>query len=92
MGGKTLPGIDGCDFNSFRLGDQEFYGSAKTVDTTKPFTIVTQFVTEDGTDTGALKQINRFYVQDGKAIPNSAGKLMMSAMKGSEKSRAWTKP
>ena len=41
------------------------------MDTTKPFTIVTQFVTDDGTDTGTLKSINRFYVQDGKVIPNS---------------------
>ncbi|KAL2127533.1 hypothetical protein VTI74DRAFT_10582 [Chaetomium olivicolor] len=62
---------DGCDFNSFRLGNKEFYGPEKTVDTSKPFTIVTQFVTEDGTDTGALKSIHRFYVQDGKVIPNS---------------------
>ena len=62
---------DGCDFNSFRLGNQDFYGPEKTVDTSKPFTLVTQFITEDGTDTGALKSINRFYVQDGKVIPNS---------------------
>lgn len=32
---------------------------------------MTQFVTDDGTDTGALKSINRFYVQDGTVIPNS---------------------
>ena len=63
---------DGCDFNSYRMGVQDFYGTGKTVDTAKPFTIVTQFVTDDGTDAGNLKQINRFYVQDGKVIPNSA--------------------
>ncbi|KAH8884451.1 glycoside hydrolase [Thozetella sp. PMI_491] len=63
---------DGCDFNSFRMGNQDFYGTAKMVDTSKPFTLVTQFLTADGTDTGALKQINRFYVQGGKVIPNSA--------------------
>ncbi|KAK4465483.1 Exoglucanase 1 [Cladorrhinum samala] len=68
---SSLCDKDGCDFNSFRLGNQEFYGPEKTVDTTKPFTIVTQFVTDDGTDTGTLKSINRFYVQDGKVIPNS---------------------
>lgn len=56
------------------MGNQEFYGTSKTVDTTKPFTIVTQFITDDGTDTGNLKQINRIYVQDGNVIPNSAGK------------------
>ena len=53
------------------MGNQDFYGPEKTVDTSKPFTLVTQFITEDGTDTGALKSINRFYVQDGKVIPNS---------------------
>jgi cellulose 1,4-beta-cellobiosidase len=64
---------DGCDFNSFRMGDQSFYGTQMTVDTSKPFTIVTQFITTDGTDNGKLKQINRFYVQNGKTIPNSVG-------------------
>jgi cellulose 1,4-beta-cellobiosidase len=53
------------------MGNKEFYGTGMTVDTSKPFTIVTQFVTEDGTDTGALKSIHRFYVQNGKVIPNS---------------------
>ncbi|CAK7199251.1 Exoglucanase 1 [Sporothrix eucalyptigena] len=62
---------DGCDFNSFRMGNTEFYGTGKTVDTSKPFTIVTQFITADGTDSGALVQINRFYVQGGTVIPNS---------------------
>ncbi|KIH87174.1 1,4-beta-D-glucan-cellobiohydrolyase [Sporothrix brasiliensis 5110] len=62
---------DGCDFNSFRMGNKEFYGTGKTVDSSKAFTIVTQFVTDDGTDTGTLSRINRFYVQDGKVIPNS---------------------
>lgn len=48
---------DGCDFNSYRMGDTTFYGPGLTVDTTKVFTVVTQ--------------INRFYVQGGKVIPNS---------------------
>ncbi|KAJ9142186.1 Glucanase [Pleurostoma richardsiae] len=63
---------DGCDFNSYRMGVTDFYGTSMTVDTSKPFTIVTQFLTDDGTDAGALKQINRFYVQGGKVVPNSA--------------------
>ncbi|KAL2180395.1 glycoside hydrolase family 7 protein [Thermothelomyces heterothallicus CBS 202.75] len=62
---------DGCDFNSFRLGNKEFYGPGMTVDTSKPFTVVTQFITDDNTDTGALKEIRRFYVQDGTVVPNS---------------------
>ncbi|CAA7262333.1 unnamed protein product [Cyclocybe aegerita] len=37
---------DGCDFNSYRLGDTGFYGPGKTVDTTKKFTVVTQFISD----------------------------------------------
>ncbi|KAH6634434.1 glycoside hydrolase [Chaetomium sp. MPI-SDFR-AT-0129] len=62
---------DGCDFNSYRMGDQSFYGPGSTVDTAKPITVVTQFITDDGTDTGSLSAIKRFYVQDGTVIPNS---------------------
>jgi len=64
---------DGCDFNPFRLGDEEFYGegSGFTVDTSKKVTIVTQFLTDDGTDTGDLVEIRRLYVQDGKVIKNA---------------------
>lgn len=60
-----------CDFNSYRMGDTSFYGPGKTVDTTKPITVVTQFITADGTTTGTLSQIKRFYVQNGVVIPNS---------------------
>lgn len=42
-----------------------------TVDTTKPFTVVTQFPTDDGTATGTLAAIRRIYVQDGVVIQNS---------------------
>lgn len=70
-GSDRLTGPDGCDFNSFRLGNKEFYGPSMTVDTSRPFTIVTQFLTDDGTDTGTLQSIHRFYVQDGTVIPNS---------------------
>ncbi|KAJ4394579.1 Exoglucanase 1 [Gnomoniopsis smithogilvyi] len=65
----------GCDFNSYRMGDDTFYGAGLTVDTTKPFTIVTQFITDDGTATGTLSEIKRFYVQGGKTIPNSMSKI-----------------
>ena len=62
---------DGCDFNSYRLGDKTFLGKGLTVDTSKPFTIVTQFVTNDNTSTGTLSEIRRIYVQNGKVIQNS---------------------
>lgn len=75
-GDKCFCDHDGCDFNSYREGVTDFYGpgSEFTVDTTKPFTIVTQFITDDGTDDGKLSEIRRFYVQDGKKIPNSKNK------------------
>ncbi|KAF8964801.1 cellobiohydrolase I [Flammula alnicola] len=62
---------DGCDFNSFRMGDKTFYGAGLTVDTTKKFTVVTQFLTDTGTASGTLKEIRRIYVQNGVVIQNS---------------------
>jgi cellulose 1,4-beta-cellobiosidase len=62
---------DGCDFNSYRMGNKNFYGAGKTVDTTQKFTVVTQFITDSGTATGNLIEIRRLYVQNGKVIQNS---------------------
>lgn len=56
---------DGCDFNSYRMGDTSFYGSGMTVDTSSVFTVVTQFIGSP------LTEIKRFYVQNGQVIPNS---------------------
>ncbi|CAE6411631.1 unnamed protein product [Rhizoctonia solani] len=61
----------GCDFNSYRMGVKNFYGKGLTVDTSKKMTVVTQFITADGTASGALKEIRRIYVQNGKVIQNS---------------------
>ncbi|ORY13610.1 catalytic module of Cel7d [Clohesyomyces aquaticus] len=66
---------DGCDFNSYRLGDTGFYGLNKTIDTNKKFTVVTQFVTHDDTDTGELVEIRRKYWQNGREIKNSITKI-----------------
>jgi cellulose 1,4-beta-cellobiosidase len=63
---------DGCDFNSYRMGNETFFGPGKTVDTNSKMTVVTQFITSDGTDSGTLSEIKRIYVQDGKVIANSA--------------------
>jgi len=64
---------DGCDFNSYRMGDKLFYGrhSDFKVDAARPLQVVTQFITSDGTDAGDLVEIRRYYVQDGKIVPNS---------------------
>ncbi|PQE27625.1 putative 14-beta-D-glucan cellobiohydrolase B protein [Rutstroemia sp. NJR-2017a BBW] len=68
---SSLCDADGCDFNSYRMGDKSFYGTGATIDTSKPFTVVTQFLTKDGTTTGTLSEIKRFYVQNGKTYANS---------------------
>ena len=59
---------DGCDYNHWRQGDKTYFGadSSFAVDSTKPMTVVTQFITEDGTDNGELVEIRRLYVQDGQ--------------------------
>lgn len=74
--GQRYDGVcdkDGCDFNSWRMGDHTFYGRGGqfTVDSTQPVTVVTQFITSDSTDAGDLVDIRRFYVQNGEVIPNS---------------------
>lgn len=60
----------GCDFNAYRMGQQNFYGPNATIDSTKPITVVTQFYTDNGEDDGTLLQIERLYVQDGEIIEN----------------------
>jgi cellulose 1,4-beta-cellobiosidase len=62
---------DGCDFNSYRMGNTSFWGPGLIIDTGKPVTVVTQFVTKDGTDNGQLSEIRRKYVQGGKVIENT---------------------
>nr|AAL16941.1 cellobiohydrolase precursor [Thermoascus aurantiacus] len=62
---------DGCDFNPYQPGNHSFYGPGKIVDTSSKFTVVTQFITDDGTPSGTLTEIKRFYVQNGKVIPQS---------------------
>ncbi|TFK31376.1 glycoside hydrolase [Crucibulum laeve] len=67
----TVCDPDGCDFNSYRMGDTSFYGKGLTVDTSKKFTVVTQFLTNNNSSSGSLSEIRRLYVQDGKVIQNS---------------------
>jgi len=61
---------NGCDMQTFRLGKKDFFGRASsfTVDTSQKVTVVTQFITDDGTDSGNLKEIRRHYRQNGKLI------------------------
>lgn len=74
--GKACDGVcdkSGCGFAPYRLGNPDFYGpgSGKQIDSTKKFTVVTQFLTHDGTPTGELVEIRRLYVQGGRVIKNS---------------------
>ena len=57
---------NGCGLNPYALGNKQYYGPKFTVDTTRPFSVVTQFPSEDS----KLTQIRRLYIQDGKVIEN----------------------
>ncbi|KAL2816289.1 concanavalin A-like lectin/glucanase domain-containing protein [Aspergillus granulosus] len=63
----------GCGFNPYALGNRGFYGRGREfgVDTTRGFSVVTQFITHDNTTTGTLVEIRRLYIQDGKVISNA---------------------
>jgi len=79
--GERYDGVcdkDGCDINPFRMGNKNFYGRGEqyTVNTLNPMTIVTQFITDDGTDDGKLVEIKRFYVQDDKIIYSPASTIL----------------
>ncbi|KAH9148030.1 hypothetical protein AeRB84_008470, partial [Aphanomyces euteiches] len=62
----------GCSVNPWWIGNHTFYGpgSSFAIDTSRPFTVVTQFLTDDNTANGELVQVNRFFVQDGKNVPS----------------------
>ena len=63
---------DGCDFNPYRLGNRTFYGpTGNVIDSTWPFTVITQFITSNGTDSGDLVLIKHIWKQDGKVYQNS---------------------
>ncbi|KAK4544537.1 hypothetical protein LTR36_004109 [Oleoguttula mirabilis] len=61
----------GCGFNPYGLGAPDFYGYHDVVDTSKPFTVVTQFLTSDNTSSGSLTEIRRLYVQNSTVIQNA---------------------
>merc|ERR1711897_59455 len=79
--GERYEGVcdkDGCDINPYRMGNTDFYGrgSEYPVNTLKPMTVVTQFLTTDGTDAGDLSEIRRFYVQDGEVIHSPSSTIL----------------
>lgn len=50
---------NGCDYNPYRTGNTNFYGSGKTLNTASKFTVVTQF---------KANNLTQFFVQNGKKI------------------------
>ncbi|KAF9886505.1 hypothetical protein FE257_011412 [Aspergillus nanangensis] len=70
----------GCGFNPYALGQQNYWSPGGTVDTSKPFTITTQFVTSDGTTTGKLTEIRRQYIQNSKLIANAKSSAGVSSI------------
>jgi cellulase len=58
----------GCGFNPYASGNKNYYGPGMTVDTSKPFTVITQFVPASN---GSLNQIVRKYIQGGKTVSSS---------------------
>ncbi|OLN81951.1 Endoglucanase type C [Colletotrichum chlorophyti] len=59
----------GCAWNPNRVNSTDFYGRGSDfkVDTTRKFTVVTQFPARDG----KLTELHRLYIQDGKVIQNN---------------------
>lgn len=58
----------GCGLNPYRT-DTQFYGLDMIVDTTRPFSVVTQFPADEN---GVLTSYKRLYVQDGNVIETPA--------------------
>ncbi|KAH7303444.1 cellobiohydrolase [Stachybotrys elegans] len=50
---------NGCDYNPYRMGNVDFYGAGRTVDTSQPFTVVTQFT---------ASSLTQFFIQGGQRI------------------------
>merc|ERR1711976_1004191 len=67
---KSVCDRNGCDMQSHRLGEENFFGPGSDfqVDSTKPITVTTQFITDDNTDSGNLVEVKQFYTQNGKTI------------------------
>jgi cellulose 1,4-beta-cellobiosidase len=67
---KGLCDKNGCDMQSYRLGEHDFFGpgSSFKIDSTKPIQVTTQFITDDNTDSGKLVQVKQLYHQNGLTV------------------------
>eukprot|EP00405_Crypthecodinium_cohnii_P010716 CAMPEP_0206443236 /NCGR_PEP_ID=MMETSP0324_2-20121206/14257_1 /ASSEMBLY_ACC=CAM_ASM_000836 /TAXON_ID=2866 /ORGANISM="Crypthecodinium cohnii, Strain Seligo" /LENGTH=472 /DNA_ID=CAMNT_0053911151 /DNA_START=61 /DNA_END=1479 /DNA_ORIENTATION=- len=82
--GQRYDGVcdkDGCDYNNYRMGEKNFYGKGAQfqINTEKPVTVVTQFITDNGQDNGNLVEVKRIFLQDGKVIENSVASILGDA-------------
>merc|ERR1712176_1039256 len=68
---------NGCDMNAYRLGVHNFWGPGSDfqIDSTKPVQVTTQFITDDGSDSGKLTEVKQFYTQNGKTIEHPMYKV-----------------
>jgi cellulase len=60
---------DGCAYNPWRFDNYESYGLGLAVDTTRPFTVISQYPADED---GNLAAYVRMYIQDGKLIEMGA--------------------
>nr|BAF57295.1 putative glycosyl hydrolase family7 [uncultured symbiotic protist of Reticulitermes speratus] len=68
--GSATCDSNGCGYNSYRdSNEHNFYGNASsfTVDSSKPFTVITQFLSSGG----ALTSVVRKYIQNGRTITST---------------------
>jgi hypothetical protein len=63
----SLCDTNGCSWNPYRESTS-FYGPSKTIDTKKRFTVVTQFISDNGADGGNVKEVRRLWIQGGKLV------------------------
>lgn len=68
----------GCGYNPYASGQHNYWGPGKTVDTSKVFTVVTQFTASGG----RLTQITRKYIQNGRQI-SGGGTISSCGSEGS---------
>lgn len=74
----------GCGFNPYGLGYLDYWAPGGTVDTRKPFKVITQFITDDGTTNGTLSEIRRIYQQGNVTLPSA-----ISAPSGDSINSTW---
>lgn len=69
----------GCGLNPYAFNARRFYGPGLTVDTSRPFTVITQFLSSDNTSAGELTEIRRMYIQDNQFIMNAEARVNATA-------------